>query len=474
MMVFQSIKSRLIFNLLAGFLLIYIISGVIFYQVTKKSLTAQFDDALITWVNNTSEMFDFEEVQTDEEFENTVFDDQYRMDDKKYYQVWTDNGKTVSKSLSMEDVVLPFKNVRPEYYRFQDILLPGGTKGRCAWFSYINHRMDESPVTGIPFYKSSNRLIIGLAHSRDALDGVLSVILICMICVGVALIAGSGLIIRFSITSGLTPLADIARKTSMINSEDLSQRFMDDGMPEELRPITERLNDMLVRLETAFLREKRFTANVAHELRTPIAELRALADVGLTDDLTSDADIRTYFEDALSIAVQMQNMTEALLMLARIDAGTMAVTRDEIVVDDLLKKIISRLNYEKGDRAITIVFEKPVIIVSDRTLIAAVLTNIIANALSYSPDETPIELILSEDGAGCLLSCTNKMSPPLYNKDLGHMFEPFWRKDDARSDLSHSGIGLAIVKSCCQLLGISIEVSIPSSKSFNISLFVKS
>ena len=473
MMAFQSIKNRLTVSLLTGLLLIYLVSGVIFYLIAKKSLTDQFDDALVTWVNNTSEMFDFEEVHTDEEFENTVFDDQYRMNDKKYYQVWTENGRTVSKSLSMEGAALPFKQVVQDDYRFQDITLPGGTEGRGVWFSYINHRMHDSPIPGSPFTESHNRLIMILSHSREALDDILAVIFMCLISAGAVLIAGSGLIIRYSITSGLTPLSDIAKKTSMINSDDLSQRFIETGMPEELQPITEKLNEMLERLEKAFSREKRFTANVAHELRTPIAELRALAEVGLDDETAETGEIRNYFQDALSIAVQMQNMTEALLMLARIDAGTMAVTREKIAIDELLKTTMQRLAYKKGNRSIIVTTAKPISVVSDSTLLTAIFTNIISNAISYSPDGTTIEVTFSETESGQLLSCYNQMITPLTNNDLTTMFEPFWRKDDARSDLSHSGIGLAIVKSCCHLLDITIDVSMPSPTLFKFSLIVK-
>ncbi|MCP4115341.1 MAG: hypothetical protein GY737_08020 [Desulfobacteraceae bacterium] len=475
MIFFQSIKGRLTFSLVAGLMVMYLCAGVAFYQIAKSFLTDQFDDQLTAWVNNISEMFDFEEGATDDEFQNTIFDNQYRLSDKKYYQVWTDKGTTVSKSLSLESHVLPFNHVGLHEYGFLDINLPGGVQGRGVVFSYVNHRMDESLPPVYTFQETHNTLVIMLAHSRENLDEILMVILVCLVGVGAVIVTGSGLIIQRSVKQGLTPLHRIAERTAGIDSDNLAQRFTENRLPEELKPITQRLDDMLGRLEKSFSREKRFTANVAHELRTPIAELRALAEVGLQEDLTGFENIRPYFQDALSVAIQMQGLTESLLTLARIDAGNMAVSMEDLNLEALVSKIVKLYDAKKGARNLETVINcsgMPVIR-TDRMLLTTVFTNIISNALSYSPDGTTTAVSLSELETGYCLRVSNQVAKDLSPDDLSRMFEPFWRRDDARSDLAHSGLGLAIVKSCCRLLHISIEASRPSPEVFTLSLFMK-
>lgn len=475
MIFFESIKGRLTFSLVAGLMVMYLFSGVAFYQICKSFLTGQFDDELATWVNNISEMFDFEESITDGEFENTIFDYQYRLSDKKYYQVWTEKGVTVSKSLSLETHVLPFIPVGLHAYRFLDINLPGGIKGRGVAFSYVNHRIDESLPPVYSFQETHNTLVIVLAHSRKNLDEILMVILICLVSVGAVLITGSGMIIRRSVKQGLTPLRRIADRTAAVNSNNLARRFTENRMPEELKPIAQRLDDMLEGLEKAFSREKRFTANVAHELRTPIAELRALAEVGLTEDLNGSESIRPYFKDALSVAIQMQRLTESLLMLARMGAGNMPVTMEALNLETLLSEILKRYDAKKGVRNLETVLNctRIPVIRTDSTLLTTVLTNIISNALSYSPDGTTTVVSLSERETGYCLCVSNQVAKDFSTNDLAQMFEPFWRRDGARSDCSHTGLGLVMVKSCCRLLHISVETSQPSPNVFKLSLFMK-
>jgi len=309
----KSIKGKLTSLLTIGLFLMSVIGGIAFYQIVKVMLTNQFDQELINWANNTSEMFDFEDSETDSAFQNTLFDDQYLPGDRKYYQAWTADGSTISRSLSLKNTELPFSDIDLQAFRFENIKLPGGIEGRVVSYSYVNHRMAEGASAEDAATESHNTLIFSFAQSRAGLDNILLIIRLCLLGVGVILLTGSYFIIRQTVKVGLVPLLGMAKKTADINSNDLTQRFSEERLPEELLPITSRLNEMLERLETAFSREKRFTANVAHELRTPIAELRTLAEVGQTEACTDSDDIRTYFNDALDIAIQMQNLTDSLL-----------------------------------------------------------------------------------------------------------------------------------------------------------------
>jgi two-component system sensor histidine kinase QseC len=114
----------------------------------------------------------------------------------------------------------------------------------------------------------------------------------------------------------LRPLSSLAKRAETIHASSLQLRFPTDNIPVELLPIAQRLNDLLARLEASFAREQRFSADVAHELRTPIAELRTLAEVALKwpDDVNQAA-----LKEALNIALQMESVATGLMALARCD-----------------------------------------------------------------------------------------------------------------------------------------------------------
>ncbi len=321
--------------------------------------------------------------------------------------------------------------------------------------------------------ESCNRLFIVLACSREWVDNILGITLLVLTGTGVLLFVSSIFIVRGVVVTGLYPLNQIAEKTASIGATDLNQRFSTTQIPEELQPITWQLNDLFERLEKAFLRERRFTSDAAHELRTPIAELRALAEVGLGMDADKSENSRPYFKDALDIAFQMQNLTESLLALARADAGNLFINVEKINIANILNETWKNLEGEDKGRNVAYFLECPdnTVIKSDKAIMTAIITNLISNAISYTPENSSITMSIKREESNFRLSILNP-TPNLHIKDLEHMFQPFWRKDSARSDLSHSGIGLALVKSYCRLLNISVTAKMPTPETFEIVLCI--
>ncbi len=468
----KSIQGKLLFQLIVGLFVMYGVVGFIFYHVVAHFLLNQFDEDLVTWVDTISEMSDFEDEETDFHFHDTAFDIQPFQNDIKYYQVWNKDGKIIARSLSLKEADLPLVKADLREHKFIDLELPQEIKVRAVAFSYINCRpiFEEEPFNIFP-KENCNRLFIVLAASRERVDDMLGITLIFLAGTGVLLSVSSVFIVRGVVVSGLFPLNRIAEKTSSIDAADLSQRFPATEFPEELQPITERLNDLLERLDKAFLRERRFTSDAAHELRTPIAELRALAEVGLGIDVNQLDDPRPYFKDTLDIALQMQCLTDSLLTLARTDAGNLPVNVEEINLITVLNETWKKFEKEAKKRNIvhSLVCPDNTIIKSDKSIIAAIITNLISNAVSYSSENCTITMSIKrvQDNHYFLLSNPAKN---LDIKDLEYIFQPFWRKDSARSDQSHSGIGLTLVKSYCQLLNISASAEMPAPDIFEMTL----
>jgi len=147
------------------------------------------------------------------------------------------------------------------------------------WMRVIDEPSDSADNTYRPgiHVKKGAAVVITLAVSRAELDEQLAMVLTSLLVAAAGLLVGTILLLNLTIRRVLRPLHEVCNQASGIDEESLDNRFPVRSMPRELQPICSRLNDLLSRLETAFRRQRRFAANVAHELRTPIAELRSLA-----------------------------------------------------------------------------------------------------------------------------------------------------------------------------------------------------
>jgi two-component system sensor histidine kinase QseC len=144
-----------------------------------------------------------------------------------------------------------------------------------------------------------------------------------------AVILLSILVALLTVRQGLRPLTAIAGEIAAVRETDLATRIAAEDVPGELLPIKERLNDLLSRLEAAFNRERRFTADVAHELRTPLAGIRSTIEVTLSRG-RDQKEYKTALSDCLAIMENMQTMVNNLLMIARLDACQAALRREQV------------------------------------------------------------------------------------------------------------------------------------------------
>jgi two-component system sensor histidine kinase QseC len=268
-------------------------------------------------------------------------------------------------------------------------------------------------------------------------------------------------------------LDDVAREAETIDALALSHRFRTNGMPREVRPICMRLNESLERIEAAFLREQRFTADAAHELRTPIAELRSLAEVGLHSCADQDGGVvfAQYLRDALAIAAQMERLVNALLLVARSESGLIETNPQHVDLVKMIHETWQPHDSEAVRRGLSVSFRLPAtaFVATDPSLIGAILGNLFSNAVAYAPAGGEIGVELSDDGDAFQL-CIENGDASLSQGDLQRIFDPFWRKDPSRSDASHSGLGLTVVAAYARLLRIAVSAELPTHGRFRVTI----
>jgi len=282
---------------------------------------------------------------------------------------------------------------------------------------------------------------------------------------------GSILCLHWTIRRVLRPLHRVGEQAMTIDAASLSNRFEIEKMPLELVPICTRLNDLLGRLEGAFARQKRFSANVAHELRTPIAELRSLAEVSIRwpDDAEPSSQ---RFQDALDIARQMQSIVDTLLALARCEDGRQTPALGTVNIKSLVQEVWGQQVRKLPPQIDAQLEEIPdATIVTDKSLLISILTNLLDNALSYTPRGGFVICSADAREDKIILNISNS-NDQLQQDDLAHLFEPFWRKNPARNDSIHSGLGLALVAAYARLLQVDVAVALDEAGWFQVRLAI--
>jgi len=270
---------------------------------------------------------------------------------------------------------------------------------------------------------------------------------------------------------GLGPLNAIAAEIDAVTEEDLSTRIGDDSVPVEIVPIKNRLNELLARLEAAFNRERRFTSDVAHELRTPLAGIRSTIEVTLARTRGTDEYERALSE-CLAIAQRMQTMVNNLLTLARLDTCQASFRNEPIQLKELVDRCWEHFSEKGQKRSITFEnsIDKHIIINSDRENVSMVFTNLLDNAAEYTNDTGQIRVTADPIEGAVEVAVTNT-GCSLTSDQVAQVFDPFWREDSSRcSEGEHCGLGLALVQRIVKSLGGSCAAQVEGDGIFIIKL----
>ncbi len=261
---------------------------------------------------------------------------------------------------------------------------------------------------------------------------------------GIGLAALGGAIIA---QVALRPLDRMTRTARRISAEDLSRRVERPGTGDELDRLAETLNDMLARLDQAFSQSRRFAADAAHELRTPLAALRGSMEVALRGERSAE-EYRRVVASGLEEVVRLIRLSEDLLLLSRSMAGP-EPGRAVVDLEPLLLEVFdvgARLGQAAG---VTVRAEgaTPAPVRGDAAALRRALLNLVENAVKYTPRGGKVELRLSAR-AGTAEVEVSDTGIGLEPADAERIFDPFVRLDAARSrDTGGAGLGLAIARS---------------------------
>ncbi len=257
------------------------------------------------------------------------------------------------------------------------------------------------------------------------------------------------------VSVGLAPLARIGAEIARRTPQQL-EPLATAGVPVEVRSLVEALNRLLARLEDALTSERRFTANAAHELRTPLAALRAQAQVA--QRAGSDAERRHALERIVRGTDRATRLIEQMLTLARIDPQSLPVPQAPVDLSALAAEVLGELAPQALARRIELALtDAPhAQVAGDAALLAVLLRNLVDNAIRYTPEGGHIEVALAPSAQAVELTVTDS-GAGIPAAERARVFERFYRLADS-ARVSGSGLGLSIVQRIADLHGARIAL----------------
>jgi len=257
---------------------------------------------------------------------------------------------------------------------------------------------------------------------------------------------------------GMRPLQEITETTQRISARRLHERIAASQWPKELTPLAAAFDEMLDRLENSFSRLSRFSADLAHELRTPINGLMGTADVILSKERTPE-EYRQVIESSLEEYNRLSRMIERLLFLARATNNEISIERLPLDLHRELERIRELYSAMAEEQGVEVVCHGEGVVHAEPELFGRAVSNLLANALRHTPPGGLVTLAgrrVSEHLEEVRVSDTGAGIPA---EHLPRIFDRFYRVDSARARATGGmGLGLAIVKSIMELHGGTVSV----------------
>jgi two-component system heavy metal sensor histidine kinase CusS len=247
--------------------------------------------------------------------------------------------------------------------------------------------------------------------------------------------------------SGLVPLRQVTRVAASISATSLKARIPLASVPLELRQLVASFNAMLDRLDDAFMRLSNFSADIAHELRTPVSNLLMQTEVVLSRARSSETYEETLYAN-LDDLKHMSRMIDDMLFLAKADNGLIMPEQQEVALEDVMHRLFEYYRLLADEHGIELQLQGHGRIRGDLPMLHRAIANLLSNALRYTPQGQPIRVRIGQRGRLIELSVSNP-GPSIADEHLEQLFDRFYRVDPARREGSshNAGLGLAITRS---------------------------
>jgi two-component system, OmpR family, heavy metal sensor histidine kinase CusS len=272
---------------------------------------------------------------------------------------------------------------------------------------------------------------------------------------------------------GIRPVEEMATTARLISSSNLRERIHSQGYPLELASLADTFNKMLDGLEESFERISRFSADIAHDLRTPVNNIRGEAEVALARARTVD-EYRDVLGSCLEEAIRLSNLVGDLLFLARTENPLMLVHREKTDVGQLLTRVCEYYEASAAEAGVSLATAcptEPVVAAVDASLIQRALSNLVSNAVAHTLSGGSILMTLRTNLSNLLIEVSDT-GIGIPADALPRVFDRFFRVDVSRSQMigGGSGLGLAIVQGIATLHGGNVRIASKQGEGTRVTL----
>jgi two-component system heavy metal sensor histidine kinase CusS len=271
------------------------------------------------------------------------------------------------------------------------------------------------------------------------------------------------------------PLREVAETARQIETSTLNERIHSEGYPVEIRVLAVAFNGMLARLEESFARLSRFSADIAHELRTPVNNIRGETEVALARTRTPE-ELLEVVGSCLEESVRLSELIESLLFLARSESPGDHLHRTDVDLRRLLSDVCEYYEATASDIGVTISLSPgndKIMASVDRVLLLRAVGNLTSNALAHCSTGGTVRLSVRRQGEQIWVEVRDSGSG-ISSEALAHVFDRFYRADPARSRNSGGvGLGLAIVQQIAVMHGGQVKIESTPGRGTTVSIILQ-
>ena len=366
------------------------------------------------------------------------------IDSEFFWQVWPLTGNKVSRSANLT-VDLPRLN--PDYGKnlAQRVVLENGVKVMIAGGRFGMGR------TGVE---------ISIAKDLNPVEHLLNKTIFTICGMGLIIVVISIGWVYFIVGRGLAPLRNIADQVESINIKSLGRKFDTQNLPTELLPVVSRLNELMERLQTGFSRERRFNSDLSHELKTPMAELRMIAESAVKWPEEGGHQAWGMVLESINRA---ENVILTMLRLARLEQTQKDSIKKTFSLSKMIQQIWTTLEAKAKTRKLSLSLINPndTQLTGDPSLWNNLLGNLLENAVEYadSGTEVVVSFVTAPNCKNIDCICIANAATQLKKEEIPKIFDRFWRGNDAREESTHCGLGLSLAAACAKAEGYQLRAN---------------
>jgi heavy metal sensor kinase len=462
----NSLRFKLIWIHSAAIALVIFCIGLVRYQMISYRLQGSFDAELLRDSKLFASRIRLDDAGFSWSLDGLNSSQALEIQETEPYFILTDaQGRVLRENIHSRLIQVMFrrgdlKNVIRLSQGFENVTTADGSVYRFVCFPMPSGILPQPAVMHV-------------GRSVELLRGVLREYLIFYIYSVPLMLAISVAVGWYLARRALKPFEEITRTAEKITYENLNTQLLTEHKEEEIQRLVHSFNGMVRRLNESFQQMRKFNADAAHELRTPLAILQGETEVALRSPNLPD-EIRLVLASNLEELDRLKRIVNDMLTIAEAEAGRQVLLKDPLDMKPLLEDLVDQMRLLAMDRSVRIDLEcsQEIWVDADKLWIRRAIINLLDNAIKYSKDGGKVEISAMSQDSSMYLEIKDYgigISP----EDLPHIFDRLYRADPARNrDSGGAGLGLALVKWIIEAHkgSISVESEADQGSRFKISL----